>query len=78
MPQNTDYKASNSENQAIAYKERLHSWAVARLLPDAQREIIARFRSRSDADGYMQHLRQRTPNASFMVVFDCQRDEAVI
>lgn len=78
MPQNTDYKAANPENQAIAYKERLNSWAIVRLLPDTQREIIARFRSRSDADGYMQHLRQLTPNATFMVVFDCQRDEAVI
>ncbi|MFN6571731.1 hypothetical protein A6770_02120 [Nostoc minutum NIES-26] len=78
MPQNTDYKASNSENQGIAYKERLNSWAIARILPDAEREIVARFRSRSDADGYMQHLRQMKPNASFMVVFDCQREEAVI
>ncbi|MBH8575474.1 hypothetical protein I8752_21165 [Nostocaceae cyanobacterium CENA369] len=78
MPQNTDYKASKSENQTIAYKERLNSWAIARILPDAQREIVARFRSRSDADGYMQHLRQMTPSASFMVVFDCQREEAVI
>ncbi|WP_341528812.1 hypothetical protein WKK05_05670 [Nostoc sp. UHCC 0302] len=78
MPENTDYKAPKSENQGIAYRERLNSWAIARLLPDTQREIVARFRSRSDADGYMQHLRQEKPNASFMVVFDCKREEAVI
>jgi hypothetical protein len=78
MPQNTEITAKNSENQPIAYKQRLNSWAIARLLPDTQREIVARFRSRSDADGYVQHLRQVIPNASFMVVFDCQREEAVV
>ncbi|MBU7582804.1 MAG: hypothetical protein KAF91_07815 [Nostoc sp. TH1S01] len=77
MPQNTEYKANHNENHAIAYKERLNSWAIARLQPDAQREIVARFRSRSDADGYMQRLRQMMPDASFMVVFDCQREEVV-
>lgn len=78
MPENTDYKASKSDNQPIAYKERLNSWAIARLLPNTQREIVARFRSRSDADGYMRHLPQEIPNASYMVVFDCQRQEAAI
>ncbi|MBD2517834.1 hypothetical protein H6G93_23215 [Nostoc sp. FACHB-973] len=78
MSENTEYKASKLGNQAIAYKERLNSWAIARLLPDAQREIVARFRSRSDAEGYIQHLRQEIPNASFLIVFDCQREEAVI
>ncbi|AHJ26504.1 hypothetical protein PN465_12720 [Nodularia spumigena CS-584] len=78
MPQNTDHKAANTATQAIAYKARLNSWAIARLLPDTQREIVARFRSRSDAEGYMQHLSQITPHASFTVVFDCQREEVVI
>ncbi|MEA5582168.1 hypothetical protein VB620_12550 [Nodularia harveyana UHCC-0300] len=78
MPQNTDHKAANSTNPAIAYKARLNSWAIARLVPDAQREIVARFRSRSDADGYMQHLSQTKPDSAFMVVFDCQREEVVI
>ncbi|QLE58776.1 hypothetical protein [Nostoc sp. TCL26-01] len=78
MPQNTEYKATDSEALPNAYKQRLNSWAIARLLPDANREIIARFRSRSDADGYIQHLRQVIPNASFMIVFDCQREEAAI
>jgi hypothetical protein len=77
MPQNTEYKATSQENQAIAYKERLNGWAIARFQPNTEREIVARFRTRSDADGYMQRLRQMMPSASFMVVFDCQRDEAV-
>ncbi|MDZ8262297.1 hypothetical protein [Nostoc sp. ChiQUE01b] len=78
MPENTDNKTSQSDNQTIAYKERLNSWAIARQLPNTQREIVARFRSRSDADGYMRHLPQEIPNASYMVVFDCQRQEAII
>jgi hypothetical protein len=78
MPQNTELNSTTSATPAVAYKQRLNSWAIARLLPDTQRQIVARFRSRSDADGYVQHLRQVIPNASFMVVFDCQREEAAI
>ncbi|WP_414530688.1 hypothetical protein [Nodularia chucula] len=78
MPQNIDHKAPSSATPAIAYKARLNSWAIARLLPDAQREIVARFRSRSDAEGYMQHLSQTKSDAAFTVVFDCQREEVVI
>ncbi|MDZ7970719.1 MAG: hypothetical protein RM368_38325 [Nostoc sp. DedSLP03] len=78
MPENTDNKTSQSDNQSIAYKERLNSWAIARQLPNTQREIVARFRSRSDADGYMRHLPQEIPDASYMIVFDCQRQEAAI
>jgi hypothetical protein len=78
MPQNTDYKASNSETQPIGYKERLNSWAVTRLIPGTPQEIIARFRSRSNAEGYMQHISQLVPHASFMVIFDCKREEVAI
>ncbi len=78
MPQNTENSHSISETPAIAYKKRLSSWAVARLLPDTQHEIIARFRNQCDAEGHLRLLRQLTPNASFTVVFDCQRNEAVI
>jgi hypothetical protein len=78
MPQNTDYSDSVSSSDAIAYKKRLSSWAVARLLPDTQQEIIARFRNRSDAEGHLRLLRQLTPDVSLMVVFDCQKKEAVV
>ncbi|WP_016952854.1 hypothetical protein [Anabaena sp. PCC 7108] len=78
MPQNTDYKDTKSENQAIAYRNRLNGWAVARVVANQERMIVGRFRSRSNADGYMQHLRQLTPDASFELVFDCQREEVVI
>lgn len=80
MPQNNEYNDffSATQTQAIAYKERLNSWTVARLFPDMRRVTVARFRSRSDADGHMQSLRQLIPDAHFVVVFDCPRHEMVI
>jgi hypothetical protein len=77
MPQNNEYSDLSLVTH-IAYKERLNSWAVARLLPDMQRVIVARFRSRSDADGHLQLLRQLIPDGCFVVVFDYQREESVI
>ncbi len=65
MPHNTNRSA---------YRKRLEHWAIARLLPDMQRTIVGRFRSRSDADGHLQRLRQLIPHASFVVVFDCEPD----
>ncbi|MBD2609274.1 hypothetical protein H6G81_33415 [Scytonema hofmannii FACHB-248] len=78
MLQNTDCSDSVSSSGAIAYKKRLSSWAVARLLPDTQQEIVARFRNRSDAEGHLRLLRQLTPDITLMVVFDCQKKEAVV
>ncbi|HEY9820577.1 MAG TPA: hypothetical protein V6D35_07330 [Candidatus Sericytochromatia bacterium] len=51
-------------------KTYLKPWAVARLRPNLQWIIIARYRSRSDADGHILLLRQRVPNIQFKVVFD--------
>ena len=56
------------------YRARLNPWVIVRLLPNMQRIIVGRFRSRSDADGHLQCLRQLIPQASFVVVFDCQPD----
>ncbi|MBK1986364.1 hypothetical protein A0J48_002155 [Sphaerospermopsis aphanizomenoides BCCUSP55] len=78
MPQNTDYKDTNSENKAISYRNRLNGWAIARVAANQERVIVARFRSRSDADGYIQHLRQMVPDGSFEIVFDSQREEVTI
>ena len=66
----------------IAYLKQLNPWAlakhavrlIARLLPNCQRTIVGRFRSRSDADGHLQCLRQLMPHAFFVVVFDLQPD----
>ncbi|MEG4270777.1 MULTISPECIES: hypothetical protein [unclassified Microcoleus] len=53
----------------MTYKDRLHCWAIARLLPSEQWIIVARFRSRSDADGHFQFLRQTIPQVKFEVLF---------
>ncbi|MBW4563760.1 MAG: hypothetical protein KME32_21965 [Mojavia pulchra JT2-VF2] len=78
MPQNTDYIDSSTENQAKAYRKRLNTWAITRVVPNTEPVIVARFRSRSDADGYLRHLRQVIPNTSFEIIVDYQRDEAVM
>ncbi len=74
MAQDNSYSHSE-ENLAVTYKKRLNSWAIARLLPDTKQEIVARFRSRSDADGRLQLMRQMSPEASLMLVFDCHTEE---
>ncbi len=51
-------------------KQCLKPWAVARQLPNLKWVIVARYRSRSDADGHLQLLRQRVPKIQFKVVFD--------
>ena len=78
MPQNTDYKNTTPEHQAIAYRKRLNGWAVARVVTEQEKVIVSRFRSRSDAEGYIQHIRQMIPNTVFELFFDCQREEVVI
>jgi hypothetical protein len=40
-----------------------------------QRIVVARFHSRSDADGYATTLKRLTPDALFIVVFDPVGDE---
>jgi hypothetical protein len=67
----------SDQNPEKTYKKRLNSWAIARLLPDMKREIVARFRSRSDADGHLQLLLRVTPEAKLMLIFDCQQEEVV-
>ncbi|NEO97419.1 MAG: hypothetical protein F6K23_40400 [Okeania sp. SIO2C9] len=54
----------------MTYSDILKPWAIARLLPPTQWVIIARYRTRSDADGHLQLLRQRVSDIQFEVVFD--------
>lgn len=58
----------------MSYREQLNNWAIARLLPNSQWIIIARFRSRSDADGHYQFLRGSMPNDTLKVVFDVAKE----
>lgn len=54
----------------MTYRQRLQYWAIARLSSSGHWIIIARFHSRSDADGHLQFLNRTLPNALFRVVFD--------
>ena len=54
----------------MSYKDSLKPWVVARLGQNLQWIIIARYKSRSDADGHLLLLRQRVPDIEFKVVFD--------
>ena len=56
----------------MTYRERLAHWALMRLLPNFQRVVIGRFRSRADADGHAIRLRQLLPDAKIIVLFDPQ------
>jgi hypothetical protein len=73
MPQNN----AISQPPAIAYRDRLNSWAIARLLPNLQRTVVARFYSRSDAEGHLQCLKRLIPQASFILVFDSSPEDKV-
>ncbi|MGB7440732.1 MAG: hypothetical protein WA919_06660 [Coleofasciculaceae cyanobacterium] len=61
----------------MTYSDNLKPWAVARLVPPVQWLIIGRYRTRSDADGHLQLLRQRVPNIRFEVVFDLPNRKTV-
>jgi len=63
-----------SASESHGYRQRLNTWAVVRLLPNMQRSIVTRFRTRSDADGHLSFLRTHMPKSQFQVIFDPQTD----
>ncbi|MBW4659287.1 MAG: hypothetical protein KME15_11475 [Drouetiella hepatica Uher 2000/2452] len=80
MPHNTnpdgcgsDFDALEQLADRIGYRDRLNHWAVIRLLPNMQRVVVGRFRSRSDADGHQRFLQQHVPEGEFIVLFDSQQ-----
>ncbi|WP_416666207.1 hypothetical protein [Egbenema bharatensis] len=54
----------------MTYGDRLRRWVVVRLLPKMQRVDVARFYHCSDAEGYVQVLRQLDPEHQYEVMFD--------
>ena len=45
-------------------------WAIIRLLADARRYTVARFRNRQDAEDHLRFLKRYIPAAGFEVLFD--------
>ncbi|MEO8893547.1 MAG: hypothetical protein ABI417_18830 [Coleofasciculaceae cyanobacterium] len=64
------YQQSKGDKPIMPYKDSLKPWAVTHLGQNLQWIIIARYKSRSDADGHLLLLRQRVPDIEFKVVFD--------
>ncbi|MBD2090155.1 hypothetical protein H6F67_09845 [Microcoleus sp. FACHB-1515] len=62
----------------MPYRERLYSWAIMRLHPDLERSIVARYRSRVEAEGHYWTLRRLVPEAKFAIVFDVEADTTLI
>ncbi|NET02208.1 MAG: hypothetical protein F6K62_23635 [Sphaerospermopsis sp. SIO1G2] len=78
MTQNSDFQDTKLENHAISYRNRLNSWTIARVLASQERVIVARFRTKSDADGYIQHLQQLSPDTVFELFFDYRQEEVTV
>ncbi|MDY6783637.1 MAG: hypothetical protein SW833_14035 [Cyanobacteriota bacterium] len=49
-------------------------WCIVRQLPNMQRLVVARFRRRNDAEGYLQILRRLLPVSSHAIIFDTRCD----
>lgn len=54
----------------MTYKDSLKPWAVVRQGKSLGWVIIARYKSRADAEGHHLLLKQRVPDLEFKVVFD--------
>ena len=59
------------------YQEQLTPWAVYQTLPDLQRQLVIRFRRRTDADCYIKVLKQTRPTTEFVLAFETNKKEAV-
>ncbi len=64
-------------NQSLkrSYPESNCLWEIARLLPNAQTIIVARFHNRQDADDHKRLLHRFIPNAKFEIIFDLPNEK---
>lgn len=58
----------------MTYLERLSPWCIVKLLPNMQRQVVARCRRRNDAEEHLRVLRRLLPGTSFAIVFDLALD----
>ena len=56
----------------MTYSQQLRPWCIIRLLPDNQRQIVARFRRHDDATAYLQVLHNSAHNVNFLLTFEVQ------
>ncbi|ARV58265.1 hypothetical protein BZZ01_06110 [Nostocales cyanobacterium HT-58-2] len=60
----------------MAYQQRLKPWAVVHLISSSQKVVVSRHRSRTDAEGYVQLLRQQMPGSQLDVLFEPAEDKS--
>ena len=53
----------------MTYQNKLRPWCIVQQLPEMKRVNIDRFRHYQDADARAKFLCEKTPNASFVVLF---------
>ncbi|MEL6398188.1 MAG: hypothetical protein AAF773_13960 [Cyanobacteria bacterium P01_D01_bin.115] len=53
----------------MTYQNKLRPWCIVQQLPEMKRVIIDRFRHYQDADARAKFLGDKTPSASFVVLF---------
>lgn len=56
--------------KSMSYQEQLSPWVVHQLLPNLQRRTTARFRNRSEAEGYLRVISHMQPRHQFVVAFE--------
>jgi hypothetical protein len=61
----------------MTYLERLSPWCIVKLLPNLQRQVIARCRRRNDAEEHLRVLRRLLPCASFAISFAGAEDNRI-
>jgi hypothetical protein len=50
-------------------KSNIYPWQVVQLMPDQQRQVVARFHRRNDANEYMRVLQRLQPAAAFELTY---------
>ena len=59
----------------MQYQKQLNHWVINRQLPNLQRQTVARFRRRNDAEQYMKVMQRVMPQASFTITFEANDSE---
>ena len=59
----------------MQYQKQLNPWVINRQLPNLQRQTVARFRRRNDAEQYMKVMQRVTPQANFTITFEMNDNE---
>ena len=81
VPSSSGSTESDRANLTSANADRFwlqesYPWVIVRLLPNAQRYIVARFYSRSQADEHKRFLNRFMPASEFEVVFNAPSEVA--